>query len=81
MGVAVHMNDVYWVDRNLQTIFKAPKFLENNTQPLRVRTGLQRLRDIAIYDVANQPSEDSNPCSKLGKEISAKTKIVLKVKI
>lgn len=66
MGIAVHMNDVYWVDRNLQTVSKASKLPGNITLPTAVRNGLQRLRDIAIYDVANQPPDNSNPCRRLG---------------
>lgn len=67
MGVAIHRSDVYWVDRNLQTVFKASKIPEENvTLPTQVRTGLQRLRDIAIYDVINQPPDDNNPCRLLG---------------
>lgn len=66
MGIAVHMGDVYWVDRNLQAIFKASKLLENNTLPTRLRTNLPKLRDIAIYDISNQPTDETNPCVKLG---------------
>lgn len=66
MGIAVHMGDVYWVDRNLQTIFKASKLVGNTTLPTKVRTNLQKLRDIAIFDITNQPSDDTNPCYKLG---------------
>lgn len=66
MGIAVHMGDVYWVDRNLQTVFKASKLPGNTSLPTSVRTNLQKLRDIAIYDISNQPQEDSNPCRKLG---------------
>jgi low density lipoprotein-related protein 2 len=62
MGIAVHKSDVYWVDRNLQTVFKASKIPGNTTLPIRVRTNLQRLRDIAIFDVTNQPTDESNPC-------------------
>ena len=66
MGIAVHLNDVYWVDRNLLTVFKASKFPGNTTLPIKVRTNLQKLRDIVIYDQTNQPLDDSNPCFKLG---------------
>lgn len=64
MGIAVHMGEVYWVDRNLQTIFKASKIVGNTTFPTTVRTKLQKLRDIAIFDVINQPSDDTNPCKR-----------------
>lgn len=66
MGIAVHRGDVYWVDRNLNTVFKASKLPGNITRPLPVRTNLQRLRDIAIYDVTNQPTDENNPCRRLG---------------
>lgn len=62
MGIAVHMGEVYWVDRNLQTIFKASKIPRNTTYPSTVRTNLQKLRDIAIFDSINQPADDTNPC-------------------
>ncbi|XP_017778488.1 PREDICTED: low-density lipoprotein receptor-related protein 2 isoform X2 [Nicrophorus vespilloides] len=66
MGIAVHMGDVYWVDRNLQTVYKASKLFDNNTLPTKVRTNLPKLRDIAIFDISNQPQEDTNPCVRLG---------------
>lgn len=66
MGIAIHVNDVYWVDRNLLTVFKASKFPGNTTAPEKLRTNLQKLRDIVIYDQSNQPMDDNNPCFKLG---------------
>lgn len=66
MGIAIHLSDVYWVDRNMQSIFKASKLPGNNTLPSRVRTNLQKLRDIAIFDITNQPADDTNPCLRLG---------------
>lgn len=66
MGVAVHMGDVYWVDRNLQAVFRASKLPDNTSLPIRVRTNLAKLRDIAIFDVSNQPADEHNPCVKLG---------------
>lgn len=62
MGIAVHMGDVYWVDRNLQTVFKASKIPGNTTLPTLVRTRLQKLRDIAIFDITNQPADETNRC-------------------
>lgn len=70
MGIAVHMSDVYWVDRNLQTVYKASKLPGNTDPPTAVRTGLSKLRDIVIYDVANQPPDDSNPCRRFGERPS-----------
>lgn len=66
MGIAVHLSDVYWVDRNLMTVFRASKLPGNTSLPEKVRTNLQKLRDIVIYDVSNQPPDDSNPCLRLG---------------
>ncbi|KAF5276464.1 hypothetical protein FQA39_LY06533 [Lamprigera yunnana] len=66
MGIAVHMGDIYWVDRNMQTVFKASKLPGNTTLPTRVRTNLQKLRDIAIFDITNQPADETNPCLRLG---------------
>lgn len=65
MGIAVHMGEVYWVDRNLQTIFKASKIYGNSTFPNTVRTNLQKLRDIAIFDDINQPTDATNPCKQI----------------
>lgn len=64
MGIAVHKGDVYWVDRNLQSVFKASKFPGNTSQPIAIRTNLQKLRDIAIFDILNQPDEDYNSCKR-----------------
>ncbi|XP_066998103.2 low-density lipoprotein receptor-related protein 2 [Anabrus simplex] len=66
MGIAVYKNDVYWVDRNLNTVFKASKLPANSTRPISVRTNLQNLRDIAIFDESSQPFDSSNPCLKHG---------------
>jgi low density lipoprotein-related protein 2 len=66
MGIAVHKSDVYWVDRNLASVFKASKLAGNTSLPSSVRTNLPRLRDIAIFDVANQPMDERNPCLRLG---------------
>ncbi|XP_063240571.1 low-density lipoprotein receptor-related protein 2 [Bacillus rossius redtenbacheri] len=66
MGIAVHMGDVYWVDRNFATVFRASKLPGNMSLPTPLRTNLPRLRDIAIFDVTNQQPDDTNPCSRLG---------------
>lgn len=66
MGIAVHMGNVYWVDRNLATVFSASKLPGNLTLPTRIRTNLQKLRDIAIFDSTNQPADNTNPCLRLG---------------
>ncbi|XP_066588132.1 low-density lipoprotein receptor-related protein 2 isoform X2 [Prorops nasuta] len=64
MGVAIYGNEVYWVDRNLATVFKASKLVGNTSLPIQVRTNLEKLRDIAIFDEASQPSDPSNPCAR-----------------
>jgi len=67
MGIAVHLTDVYWVDRNLMTVFKASKVPGNTSSPTQIRTNLEKLRDIAIFDLNNQPADDNmNPCKRLG---------------
>ncbi|XP_052741747.1 low-density lipoprotein receptor-related protein 2 [Bicyclus anynana] len=66
MGVAVHTGSVYWVDRNLQTIYKASKLPGNMSMPEKIRTNLPKLRDIVIFDINNQPTDENNPCRKLG---------------
>ncbi|KAK9680220.1 Low-density lipoprotein receptor domain class A [Popillia japonica] len=72
-GITIDMNthDVYWIDSKLDVIQKisyagASKTAENNTTPVKVRTNLQKLRDIAIFDINVQPKDTTNPCLKLG---------------
>ncbi|KAG1701225.1 Low-density lipoprotein receptor-related protein 2 [Nymphon striatum] len=65
MGIAVHKDSVYWVDRNLQKIFKASKYPKNNTRPVTFRSDLDTLRDIIIFDAINQP-KGATPCSNFG---------------
>ncbi|XP_048506028.1 low-density lipoprotein receptor-related protein 2 isoform X2 [Athalia rosae] len=65
MGVAIYGGDVYWVDRNLATVFKASKIPGNTTLPQPVRTNLDKLRDIAIFDQSSQPSDNTNPCVRI----------------
>lgn len=75
MGIAVHKTDIYWVDRNLESVFKASKLPGNNSQPIAVRTNLPKLRDIAIFDILNQPDEEYNPCKRWGYNILLKYQI------
>lgn len=65
-GIAMYKSELYWVDRNLKTIFKASKLPGNTSLPTKVRNNLKNLRDIVIYDITNQPSDESNPCRKYG---------------
>lgn len=66
MGVAILAGSVYWVDRNLQTIYRASKLPGNTSMPEKVRTNLPKLRDIVIFDISNQPTDENNPCKKYG---------------
>lgn len=66
MGIAIYKSDMYWVDRNLRSVFKASKLLDNSSVPVRVRTNLEKLRDIVIFDITNQPMDETNPCKKFG---------------
>ncbi|GBP08672.1 Low-density lipoprotein receptor-related protein 2 [Eumeta japonica] len=66
MGIAIYTNNVYWVDRNLQTVYNASKLPGNTSIPGKVRTNLPKLRDIVIFDISNQPTDDNNPCKKYG---------------
>jgi low density lipoprotein-related protein 2 len=65
MGVAIFGGDVYWVDRNLATVFRANKLSGNTSLPIPVRTNLQKLRDIVIFDQSSQPPDPTNPCSQV----------------
>ena len=62
MGLALLRDTVYWVDRNLDSLFSASKS-PNSTAPAdKIKSGLSSLRDVAIFDASNQPPADS-PCS------------------
>lgn len=56
MGVALYDDKVYWVDRNLRTIYRAPKNQGNNSRPEPIRSDMDTLRDIVIFDGKNQPA-------------------------
>ena len=65
-GIALLSNTMYWVDRNLRTIFKSSKFAETNstTKPYEsFKSNIDTLRDIVIFDQKNQPTV-SSPCAK-----------------
>uniref|UniRef100_A0A2C9KAN0 EGF-like domain-containing protein n=1 Tax=Biomphalaria glabrata TaxID=6526 RepID=A0A2C9KAN0_BIOGL len=61
-GLSVFNSYVYWVDRNLQKIFRALKSPQGSV-PQVLKSNLEMLSDIAIYDQAMQPHDDNNPCS------------------
>ncbi|OQV14980.1 Low-density lipoprotein receptor-related protein 2 [Hypsibius exemplaris] len=54
-GVAIYEDKVYWVDRNLQALFRASKFADNKTDPERLMANLETVRDVAIFAQSNQP--------------------------
>ncbi|RWS26517.1 low-density lipoprotein receptor-related protein 2-like protein, partial [Leptotrombidium deliense] len=65
-GISILGSTVYWVDRNLRTIFRTSKSIDNSTKlPEPFKSNLDTLRDIVIFDLKNQPSADT-PCSLLG---------------
>ncbi|KAF4524942.1 hypothetical protein B566_EDAN012698 [Ephemera danica] len=70
MGVAVLKSEVLWVDRNLGSVLRASKLPQDNvvnaTRAVALRSSLPRLRDVAVFDVAAQPTDDQNPCRRLG---------------
>ncbi|KAK0162271.1 hypothetical protein PV327_008621 [Microctonus hyperodae] len=63
MGVAIYGPNVYWVDRNLQTVFSASKLPGETKLPKQIRTNLPKLRDIVIFDASTQPMDTTNPCA------------------
>ena len=67
VGVAVHLGDIYWVDRNLRSVFRASKLAGNTTEPQSLKSGLETLRDISIFDANNQPT-GKTPCTSAGCE-------------
>ena len=64
-GLAILKGDIYWVDRNLENIFRASKLPGQVAPPEIVKSGLSELRDIAIFDIQNQPRAET-PCSRAG---------------
>ena len=65
-GLSILGSNVYWVDRNLRSIFRAPKYADNSTSLLSpIKSNLDTLRDIVIFDSKNQP-QVKTPCSRLG---------------
>ena len=54
-GIAVYEDKVYWVDRNLQSLFRASKYADNATDPEKLLANLETVRDVAIFAQSNQP--------------------------
>ncbi|KAF7489353.1 hypothetical protein SSS_07649 [Sarcoptes scabiei] len=69
-GASILGSQIYWVDRNLRTIFRGSKLFEDaQTQiPEPFKSNLDTLRDIVIFDAQNQPPGDSI-CSLRGDRI------------
>lgn len=65
-GASILGGQIYWVDRNLRTIFRGTKYAEtsSNLAPEPFKSNLDTLRDIVIFDAQNQPPGES-PCSHL----------------
>ncbi|XP_067141896.1 low-density lipoprotein receptor-related protein 2 isoform X5 [Centruroides vittatus] len=64
MGVAIYGDKVFWVDRNLRTVFSANKTSDNSSSIESFKSDLDTLRDIVIFDKKNQPVTGETPCSR-----------------
>ena len=68
-GIALLGNEMFWVDRNLRTIFRADKQPPANQTSSKAyepfKSNMDTLRDIVIFDAKNQPPANS-PCAKSG---------------
>jgi len=65
-GLAILGDDLYWVDRNLRMVLKGSKYNRgdrSNVAPTPVKSDIEKLRDIVMYDFRNQPL-GSTPCSR-----------------
>lgn len=65
-GLAILSDDLYWVDRNLKMVYRGSKFNKgelNGPAPTPVKSDIEKLRDIVMYDFRNQPL-GSSPCAK-----------------
>ena len=65
-GLSILKGEIYWVDRNLKTIYRASKLPGQVAQPEIIKQGLSGLRDIVILDKENQPTKIDTPCSNGG---------------
>ena len=67
-GASILGSQIYWVDRNLRSIFRGSKApadggtTDKEMHPFK--SNLDTLRDIVIFDAQNQPPGES-PCSRL----------------
>jgi len=65
-GLAILGDDLFWVDRNMRMVFKGSKFNKaekSKVAPTPIKSDIEKLRDIVMYDFRNQPL-GSSPCSK-----------------
>ncbi|GFR69842.1 low-density lipoprotein receptor-related protein 2-like, partial [Elysia marginata] len=60
-GLTVFNAYIYWVDRNLQKVFRARK-TSRGASPQILKSNLAMLSDIVIFDQAAQPHDETNPC-------------------
>ncbi|RUS81822.1 hypothetical protein EGW08_010414, partial [Elysia chlorotica] len=60
-GLTVFQSYVYWIDRNLEKIFRALK-TSQGAPPQTLKSNLEKLSDIVIFDQSVQPNDDANPC-------------------
>ncbi|KAK7507961.1 hypothetical protein BaRGS_00000926, partial [Batillaria attramentaria] len=58
-GLSVFENYVYWVDQNLKNLFRTPKSAGINA-PFILKSNLQGLTDVAVFDTAAQPDTPSD---------------------
>ncbi|XP_014669426.1 PREDICTED: low-density lipoprotein receptor-related protein 2-like isoform X2 [Priapulus caudatus] len=58
-GLAIYTNYMYWVDRNLKKIFRASKQPGNTSEPEVIKSGIEKLRDVTVFDKISQPKGTS----------------------
>ncbi|XP_077869877.1 low-density lipoprotein receptor-related protein 2-like [Saccoglossus kowalevskii] len=54
-GLAIFKDEVFWVDRSLKNVYKASKEPGDVNYPTFIKTGIESLRDVAIFDDEIQP--------------------------
>ncbi|XP_041374759.1 low-density lipoprotein receptor-related protein 2-like [Gigantopelta aegis] len=60
-GIAVFGEYIYWVDKNLKKMFRSKKVASVGVPEL-VKSNLDNLQDVAVFDKTVQP-QSSSPCS------------------
>lgn len=67
-GLSILGDELYWVDRNTKTVYRGSKYNKGDktkVAPTSVKSDIEKLRDIVMFDSRNQPLT-SSPCSKDG---------------